>query len=69
MRGGAWRGGPQAPSGLLPAMELNGRFLTESDAIMALLEQSFPDYKPLLPPRGSESAQACPGHCAHRRHT
>ena len=48
---------PQAPSGLLPAMELNGRFVTESDAIMALLEQTFPDNNPLLPPRGSDSAQ------------
>ncbi len=38
-------------------MELNGRFVTESDTIMALLEQTFPDNNPLLPPRGSDSAQ------------
>lgn len=46
----------KVPSGLLPAMELNGRLITESDAIMAALEAEFPDFNPLLPPAGSPSA-------------
>lgn len=44
------------PSGLLPAMQLNGRLIIESDAIMAALEREFPDFKPLLPQAGSAAA-------------
>ena len=42
------------PSGLLPALELDGRLVTESAAIMRLLEEAFPDATPLLPPVGSK---------------
>lgn len=41
------------PSGLLPAVEIDGRLVTESATIMALLEEAFPDHTPLLPPPGS----------------
>lgn len=40
------------PSGLLPVLELDGRIVTESAVIMALLEDTFPDNKPLMPPKG-----------------
>ena len=43
----------QVPSGLLPAMELDGQLFVESDAIMRLLEQAFPESAPLMPPPGS----------------
>ncbi|KAJ8901215.1 hypothetical protein NDN08_007064 [Rhodosorus marinus] len=39
----------KVPSGLLPAVELNGKFITESVDIMFLIESSFPEFKPLLP--------------------
>eukprot|EP00879_Flechtneria_rotunda_P013937 GHRR01014556.1.p1 GENE.GHRR01014556.1~~GHRR01014556.1.p1 ORF type:complete len:360 (+),score=94.86 GHRR01014556.1:732-1811(+) len=41
------------PSGLLPALELDGKVHTESVVIMSLLEQAFPDNKPLMPSAGS----------------
>ncbi len=41
------------PSGLLPAMELDGVLYTESARIADLLEDEFPDNKPLLPPKGT----------------
>lgn len=41
------------PSGLLPAMELDGRLVIESDDIMRELEQAFPENLPLMPPQGS----------------
>ncbi len=44
----------QVPSGLLPVLEVDGRIFTESAVIMALLEDSFPDDKPLLPARGTQ---------------
>lgn len=47
----------QVPSGLLPAMELDGKLFTESATIAALLEEEFPDNKPLLPPQGSPLRQ------------
>ncbi|KAG2493053.1 hypothetical protein HYH03_008716 [Edaphochlamys debaryana] len=43
----------KVPSGLLPVLELDGRVVTESTVIMALLEASFPDHKPLMPPQGT----------------
>ena len=43
----------KAPTGLLPAMELDGVFMTESKAIMLKLEDAFPDYLPLLPKKGT----------------
>jgi glutathione S-transferase len=39
----------QVPSGLLPVLEIDGRVVTESATIMALLEEQFPDHKPLMP--------------------
>ena len=42
----------QVPSGLLPAMELDGRLVIESDDIMRELERAFPDTA-LLPPQGT----------------
>lgn len=41
------------PSGLLPAIELDGKLVTESQVIMITLEEAFPSHKPLLPQRGS----------------
>lgn len=41
------------PSGLLPVLELDGRIITESNVIMATLEETFPEAKPLLPPAGT----------------
>ena len=46
------------PSGLLPALELDGRFFTESAAIMDLLERAFPDNKPLVPDAAASPAAA-----------
>jgi len=46
------------PSGLLPAMELDGRFYTESSVIMDLLEQAFPNNKPLVPDAAVSPAAA-----------
>lgn len=43
----------QVPSGLLPVLEIDGRVVTESAVIMNLLEDAFPDHKPLMPPAGS----------------
>lgn len=37
----------KVPSGLLPVIEINGRRLTESSAIMAWIEAEFPDHMPL----------------------
>lgn len=47
----------QVPSGLLPAMELDGRLIVESAEIMRILEEAFPDNTPLLPPNGSKDRQ------------
>ena len=44
-------------------MELDGQLVVESDAIMRLLEQEFPESTPLMPPPGSaarERADALP---------
>jgi len=42
----------KAPNGLLPAIELDGRFMTDSLVIMQVLEETFPT-PPMLPPPGS----------------
>ena len=42
----------QVPSGLLPAMELDGELYTESDVLMRVIEERFPE-RPLLPPTDS----------------
>ena len=42
----------QVPSGLLPAMELDGEMIIESADVMAALEYAFPD-RPLMPAKGS----------------
>ncbi len=47
----------QVPSGLLPAMELDGKLIVESAEIMRILEEAFPDNKPLLPPKGTKERQ------------
>lgn len=39
----------KVPSGLLPALELDGRLITESAVIADLLEAAFPDHRPLVP--------------------
>ncbi|WIA38465.1 hypothetical protein OEZ86_001788 [Tetradesmus obliquus] len=39
----------KVPSGLLPVLEIDGRVVTESATIMALLEEQFPNHKPLMP--------------------
>ena len=42
----------KVPSGLLPAMEVNGQIITESQVIMELLDQWHPEsdgYLPMLP--------------------
>ena len=44
----------QVPSGLLPAMELDGKLYVESAEIMRLLEDEFPDSSPLMPAAGSK---------------
>lgn len=49
-----WRLILQVPSGLLPAMELDGELYTESDLIMQILEERFPE-RPLMPSKGSPS--------------
>ncbi|KAK9905873.1 hypothetical protein WJX75_007986 [Coccomyxa subellipsoidea] len=47
----------KVPSGLLPAMELDGRLIVESAEIMRILEEAFPDHNPLLPSKGSKDRQ------------
>ncbi|CAL8471991.1 g11533 [Coccomyxa elongata] len=47
----------KVPSGLLPAMELDGKLIVESAEIMRILEEAFPDKKPLLPPKGTKERQ------------
>ncbi|GFR39728.1 hypothetical protein Agub_g209 [Astrephomene gubernaculifera] len=51
----------KVPSGLLPVIELDGRVVTESAVIMALLEREFPDHNPLLPPEGTPARQRAEG--------
>jgi len=42
------------PRGLLPAMEIDGRLMTESLDIMVTIEKTFPNPdKPMIPPAGS----------------
>ena len=45
----------KVPSGLLPALELDGRLYTDSLPIMSLIEATFPA-RPMLPPPGSAAA-------------
>lgn len=47
----------KTPRGLLPAVEVDGKFYTESSSIMQLLEDSFPDHRPLIP-HGSKGRMA-----------
>lgn len=46
------------PSGLLPAINLKGKIIPESMDIMLLLEDAFPNHRPLLPPKGTAEASA-----------
>lgn len=48
----------KVPSGLLPALELDGKLYTESATIAMLLEESFPEHNPLLPPQGDPERKA-----------
>eukprot|EP00403_Amphidinium_massartii_P001149 CAMPEP_0178378526 /NCGR_PEP_ID=MMETSP0689_2-20121128/4474_1 /TAXON_ID=160604 /ORGANISM="Amphidinium massartii, Strain CS-259" /LENGTH=350 /DNA_ID=CAMNT_0019998603 /DNA_START=243 /DNA_END=1295 /DNA_ORIENTATION=- len=48
----------KTPRGLLPALELDGKFYTESSKIMQLIEDAFPDRMPLMPPSRQERARA-----------
>lgn len=48
----------KVPSGLLPAMELDGKLYTESATIALLLEDTFPEHNPLLPPQGDPERKA-----------
>jgi glutathione S-transferase len=48
----------KVPSGLLPAVELDGKLYTESAVIAQLLEEAFPTHTPLLPAAGSAERSA-----------
>ncbi|KAK9811254.1 hypothetical protein WJX72_000670 [[Myrmecia] bisecta] len=50
----------KVPSGLLPAVEIDGHLITESMQIMRVLEEVFPE-RPLLPPAGSPESQRVNG--------
>eukprot|EP00746_Dinoflagellata_sp_MGD_P013345 gnl/MRDRNA2_/MRDRNA2_128812_c0_seq1.p1 gnl/MRDRNA2_/MRDRNA2_128812_c0~~gnl/MRDRNA2_/MRDRNA2_128812_c0_seq1.p1 ORF type:complete len:478 (-),score=111.21 gnl/MRDRNA2_/MRDRNA2_128812_c0_seq1:189-1541(-) len=43
----------KVPQGMLPVLEIDGNIITESSRIMTTLEDAFPNYHPLLPPKGS----------------
>ena len=43
----------KVPSGLLPVIEFEGRIYTESALIAALIEDKYPQNKPLMPAKGS----------------
>ena len=45
-----------SPSGQMPVAKINGRVVSESNAIMRILEEEFPEHKPLLPPSDSPEA-------------
>lgn len=49
----------QVPSGLLPAISLDGQLMTESLAIMQTLEAKFPEPRRMLPDRDSHDFQDC----------
>lgn len=49
----------QVPSGLLPAISLDGQLMTESLAIMQKLEATFPEPRRMLPDRDSQDFQDC----------
>ena len=38
-----------SPNGMLPVANIRGKIISESNVIMQVLEDDFPDYKPLLP--------------------
>jgi glutathione S-transferase len=49
----------KVPSGLLPALEVNGKVITESQVIMELLDELHPEsegYKPMLPAKEDTAA-------------
>ncbi|GAX77172.1 hypothetical protein CEUSTIGMA_g4617.t1 [Chlamydomonas eustigma] len=43
----------KVPGGMLPVIELDGRVVKESNVIMSLLEEKFPEHRPLMPPKGT----------------
>lgn len=50
----------QVPSGLLPALELDGQLYTESDLIMRVLEERFPE-KAMMPQKGTSEYHRAQG--------
>ena len=52
---------PQVPGGLLPVLEIDGRVVTESSVIMALLEEEFPEHRPLMPVKGTQERARADG--------
>lgn len=49
----------KVPSGLLPAIEVKGRVITDSQVIMGLLDQWHQEedgYRPMLPSKDNEAA-------------
>ncbi|CAI7809283.1 unnamed protein product [Closterium sp. NIES-54] len=46
------------PNGMLPAVQLDGRVITESVTIMKEIEAAFPSHSPLLPPPSDGHAAA-----------
>ncbi|CAI5497764.1 unnamed protein product [Closterium sp. Naga37s-1] len=46
------------PNGMLPAVQLDGRVITESVTIMKEIEAAFPSHSPLLPPPSDAQAAA-----------
>ncbi|GJP31165.1 hypothetical protein CLOM_g9633 [Closterium sp. NIES-68] len=46
------------PNAMLPAVQLDGRVITESVTIMKEIEAAFPDHLPLLPPPSDAHATA-----------
>jgi glutathione S-transferase len=54
-------------AGMLPVVEIDGRVITESSVIMQELEDTFPDYTPLLAPRGSPARKTTDAQMAMER--
>ena len=48
----------KVPGGYLPALELDGKMITESLVIMQLLDATFPQGPPMLPPPGTPERDA-----------
>ena len=53
--------------GMLPVVEIDGKVWTESAVIMEQLETTFPEHRPLLPPRGSATRELADTQMAQER--